>query len=296
MIAAHYRRAGLSLIELLVALAIVGVLVGLLLPAVQRVRAAGERAVCLNHLKQLGLALQGYHASQGHFPAGCTTDRPGEPMPFVCWSARLLPHIERTALWAEVAAAFVRDRSFYHVPPHDYRTTVVETFACPSDGRTLAPSVALVGQTVAFTAYLGVKGSVPRRTDGVLFGDSAVTYADIADGSANTLAVGERPPSPDERFGWLYTGEGYDGRGTADAVLGARDLNGRYNQCYQGTYKFGPGSLTNDCDAFHFWSLHVGGAHFLFCDGSARLLAYSAADILPALASRAGSEAAALSD
>ena len=64
--------------------------------------------------------------------------------------------------------------------------------------------------------------------------------------------------------------------------------------CPPGPYPFAPGSIHNQCDMFHFWSLHSGGAHFLFADGSARFIAYSAAPIMPALASRAGGESVAV--
>jgi prepilin-type processing-associated H-X9-DG protein len=104
---------------------------------------------------------------------------------------------------------------------------------------------------------------------------------------------GERPPSADFWYGWWYAGYGQAGTGSADMLLGVRERNlgGPFvSDCPAGPYHFREGRADNQCDLFHFWSLHPGGAHFLFADGSVRFLAYSADAILPALATRAGGE------
>jgi prepilin-type processing-associated H-X9-DG protein len=82
-------------------------------------------------------------------------------------------------------------------------------------------------------------------------------------------------------------------------VLGVREPNLQpvtKGSCAPGAYSYAPGSLTNQCDMFHFWSPHIGGAYFLFADGSAHFLPYAAASVMPALASRAGGEVFALAD
>ena len=121
---------------------------------------------------------------------------------------------------------------------------------------------------------------------------------DITDGTGNTLAIGERPPSPDFILGWWYAGWGQDQDGEAEMLLGTRTRN-RYQrtpQCPRGPYDFAGGKLDNPCDAFHFWSLHPGGANFAFADGSVRFLAYSANSVLPELSTRAGGEIASIPD
>ena len=285
-------RPGFTLLELLVVIAIIAVLVGLLLPAVQKVRDAAARIQCQNNLKQIGLALHGYHDAHGSFPPGLSDDDGVTPQPYLSWNARLLPLLGQEPLWREVESAFAQDRDFLHVPPHVHRATVVPAFACPADPRTSRPSTRFGNVRVAFTAYLGVAGRDSDVLDGVLYLDSQVRIADIADGTSNTLAVGERPPAADETYGWWYAGWGQSKDGSAEVVLGAADRNVAVPGCFRGPYRFGAGRVDNQCDAFHFWSLHAGGAHFAFADGSARFLPYSSFPLFPAWASRAGGEPA----
>lgn len=289
---ARPSRPAFTLLELLVVIALLAVLVGLLLSAVQRVRAAADRVTCANRLRQIGLALHGYHETHRTLPPGMSGPRGVFPYPFLSWNARILPYLEQHPLWREVQRAYDQDPDFLHLPPHVHRQTVVRDFSCPSDRRTLTLSTRLRGPQMAFTAYLGVAGIDFTRNDGLLFLDSRVRLADIADGTSNTLLVGERPPSTNERFGWWYAGWGQSQDGSAEMVLGVRERNVSDRDCWEGHYSFGSGRLDNQCDMYHFWSLHTGGgAHFLFGDGSVRFLPYSAAPLMRALATRQGGEA-----
>ena len=99
----------------------------------------------------------------------------------------------------------------------------------------------------------------------------------------------------DSNFGFAGAGSTFGGfTGSADMILGVQEQNillVTVGSCPPGTYTFTDGRMSNQCDMFHFWSLHSGGAHFLFADGSVHFLSYAAAPMLPALASRAGGEA-----
>ena len=104
--------------------------------------------------------------------------------------------------------------------------------------------------------------------------------------------VGERPPSNDWVFGWWYAGAGQQGEGSCDVVLGTNEINVYFaSGCTDpGPHVYKPGKLSDPCNQFHFWSLHLGGTNFLFADSQVRFIPYSAQPILSALGTRAGGE------
>jgi len=114
--------------------------------------------------------------------------------------------------------------------------------------------------------------------------------AEILDGLSNTVMVGERPPSADNRFGWWYAGVGQHATGSGDMVLGVRECLDTDEPCPKGPNHFRLGTDRDVCHFLHFWSHHSNGANFCFADGSVRFLAYGADAVLPALATRAGNE------
>jgi prepilin-type processing-associated H-X9-DG protein len=299
-------RDAFTLVEILVAVGVVTVLAGLLLTGVQKARAAAQRTQCQNQLKQLGLALHQYHDARHRFPRGQVSarselaTRPARPdrRTFTGWTLPVLPYLEQSALHAEATAAFRVSGNPFADPPHVHRKTVVRAFTCPSDPRTFSPQTdPATGKTVALLSYLGVSGVATTDKTGMLFQNSRTKLTDASDGTSNTLLVGERPPSHDFRFGWWHSGLGQRATGSADLILGTNEPNllpvTSGSACGPGDYPFGPAAGTDDpCGLFHFWSLHPGGGHFLFADGAVRFLPYSAADVLPALATRAGGEPA----
>jgi prepilin-type N-terminal cleavage/methylation domain-containing protein/prepilin-type processing-associated H-X9-DG protein len=290
-------RRGFTLTELLVVMAILAILVSVSLAAVQRVRANSFRVVCTNNLRQIGLALYSYHNVCGSLPPGMSYQGGHSPFPFMSWNTRLLPFLEQSAMWNQAVTAYRQTTNYFLSPPH-LLATPNPRFACPSDSRTLMMGYAGGRVPAAFTIYLGVEGIDQYRRDGLLFVDSAVRFNDVADGLSNTLMVGERPPSTDEVLGWWYASGGQANDGSADMVLGVRERNSYIPQtCPPGPYHYAGGYLHNQCDCFHFWSLHSGGgANFLLADGSVHFLAYSADLILPDLATRAGGEATQVPD
>ncbi len=291
-------RAAVSLVELAVVIAILGVLLTLTLSAVQRIRALAARATCANQLRQMGMALHRYHGQNDSFPPGvmphAPVPRPGASetkskidYPLLNWHARLLPFVEQESLWAETVKAYATDWHEINTPPHNGYVTAVPLYLC-----SLYKGLPGMETFPAATSYLGVSGTNEYKKNGVLYLASKVRFADITDGSSHTVAVGERPPSVNGYYGRWYGGWGH--WGVANAYLGVRETDVAHwnGDCPRGSYHFTAGQIKDDCSIFHFWSLHPGGANFMMADGSVRFLSYSADGILPALATRAGGEPA----
>jgi prepilin-type processing-associated H-X9-DG protein len=171
---------------------------------------------------------------------------------------------------------------------------------------------------LAGTNYLGVTGTNAETRDGLFAADMRVRMTDVQDGTSQTLMAGERGfrkaaidgiDNTDNidnlRFGNWFSAPGQRG-GSVGVVLGTREVNfasgvsllAWERDCPPGPYRFGPpkqirdatGAIREECDLFHFWSYHPGGANFLYTDGSVHFLVYGADDILPALGTRSGGE------
>jgi len=290
-----------TLIETLVVIAIIGVLLGLLLAAVQTVRSAAARLNCANNLRQVGLALHHYHDASNSLPPGVSHPELGpwvflrpygpdrDAYPLLNWQARLLPFAEQDALWSQIRLAYAKTACSSR--SHRIQRPLFRWPSTSARPTSLGPRPNVPPQdNPAGTSYLGVSGKASSYEDGVLFLDSQVRFAGITDGTSSTLMVGERPPSSiGAPRGPMVWGMGRLGHG--DAYLGVREVIGgdRYG-CGEGPYHFAIGRRDDPCAVYHFWSFHPGGANFLFADGSVRFTGYAADNALPALATRAGGE------
>jgi prepilin-type N-terminal cleavage/methylation domain-containing protein/prepilin-type processing-associated H-X9-DG protein len=240
------RRSAFTLIELLVVIAIIGILVGLLLPAVQKVRESASRAKCENNLKQIGLAMHSFHDTYKYFPPAFSKT-PTWPQSNWAWSTWILPFVEQQQLFDAVAP---RDNAFGANP---YTTgTPVPVYTCPSDPQPV----------VANPFYTGYARNSYAVSEQICDGGSQTLMAQITDGTSNTILAGER----DMKF---QVGALWPGRDS-----NVSSLLGRPTWPINTKYAGGTACCTTDttCTRFAWSSLHTSGANFVFCDGSVHFL------------------------
>jgi prepilin-type processing-associated H-X9-DG protein len=288
------------LVELLVALAIIGILIAILLPAVQQAREASRRVACSNNLRQLGVALHNFHGTHEQFPPGR-----GDPLPGVFSAhAYLLEHLEQASVRQvidfrkapttfTVAGGVVHDGTV-NLPAATARLSVLQ---CPSD----AYANGVPGSEFGSTNYAANTGSGLKQwgsltdADGVFFKGSQIGLRDITDGSTHTVAMSERlNGSGLENPGGLESDvqrlmlEIPGGSDTTPAACaspssgntyrerGAKWILGNYGNTLYNHY-YAPGSATWDCMNLQQQkalsaarSMHSGGVVVLYCDGSVR--------------------------
>jgi prepilin-type N-terminal cleavage/methylation domain-containing protein/prepilin-type processing-associated H-X9-DG protein len=300
---------GFTLVELLVVIAIIGILVALLLPAVQAAREAARRAQCTNQIRQLALAVHDFEMADGHYPAG--TNNPQGPIQnlpnglHISWIARVLPYFEEGVKYEKLDLSV----SAYNVKNDPVRQTTIELLLCPSSPSEEGP----------FSNYAGCHHDVEAPIDvdnhGVLFLNSEVTRDDLKDGAAYTLLIGEKYIDEYD-LGWLSgtpatlrnTGRelnekpatwrsgntapwlqnysfdtddlSFGGEVAVDDVGGEAtsnasetpDANGLLPRSRQGGNPKAPLAVGG------FGSSHISGVNFAFCDGSVRFMADSVSE------------------
>ncbi|MCA9162597.1 MAG: DUF1559 domain-containing protein [Planctomycetales bacterium] len=278
-------RPGFTLVELLVVIAIIGVLVAMLLPAVQAAREAARRSSCSNNLKQIGLALHNYHDRMKSFPPGGIT--PGAccgTSSYISWPISILPEIEQQTLFDR----YNHNAFNEHSSNQFVRESIVESYGCPSDINVNRLERPESGNGSGLNYRMSSYRCMGGRSDGANWWDDSASnmntswrgvlysighptvrkstsrMADIIDGTSNTLMIGEMHTRTRPRRGtfWAYTYTSYN---SSEAVPQSRTLINDYDRCVS----IGGGGGSNSCKR-GWGSFHPGVIQFTLADGSTR--------------------------
>jgi prepilin-type N-terminal cleavage/methylation domain-containing protein len=290
-------RGGLTLIELLVVIAIIGLLIGLLMAAIQAAREAARRTSCLNNMRQIGVALQGYANSNRMFPPSNTSQVDkggwiGNPLSenIHSWRSQILPYLEQGTLYNRINFSV----SVLHPDNLSAASQLVPVYRCPSylgpiyskySGYTRFSNTLAIANYIALgasdTGHLASEGSL--KPDGVIYPRSKIKPADIRDGLSNTLLVAET--KEEQLIAWIDGGtSSYPATRYEDSNFPSCDgpeppLN--FQPYYSGSpfSQYGPSSN------------HPGGVVHGLADGSSRLIRLQlSAAVYKAIVTRAGRE------
>jgi len=267
----HKTSRGLTLIELLVVMGVIGILVGLLLPAVQFARETARQVQCRNNLRQMGIALHNYHTVHRQLPSGFVW--PNRTF----WSGQLLPYLEQDALYNTLQFTVP---ATWTVPPNETAcATYLDVFRCPTSSAPRHLTAQGITDRVPCNYLACASGKIDRESgphplvgfsynDGVFFVNSNTRFADILDGTSNTVALGEaifrfersgRDHNGGEQFidhWYIGTQEGRNSEISESLGTTAAPVNAWRDR-----------SLFVDERELCFGSLHPGGAHVVFADG-----------------------------
>jgi prepilin-type N-terminal cleavage/methylation domain-containing protein len=313
-----FVRTGMTLVEVLVVIAIIGVLLGLMLPAAMLVRESANQSTCRNHLRQIGLALHTRNSDVGCLPPAYTFDpRQGErlvvgemeeydysiandwePMltnPGWGWATYLLPYLEQGAVFQEINW----NKSIEHFTNREVRKRIIKSYVCPSDVNTGVFTVynqlhERLGEcaTNSYAACYGTGGSIgelPDKGDGLFFRNSRFRLEEIPDGASFTLAIGERGAKLC-KASWI----GSYSQGTvrtdpnAPIFIQAIEEPSTAVMARTGWYPLN----SHYTEVYDFFTPHPGPGLFLFADGAVvGIRRDMKLEVWKAIATRAGSEA-----
>lgn len=278
------RRRAFTLVELLVVIAIIGMLIALLLPAVQAAREAARRTSCLNNITQLGLAVHHFEFHFEKLPPGVVNEdgpvRNEAQGTHVSWLVQILPYLEQRAL----ARQFDQAAGAYADANAPVRAAQIRVVACPSDP---VPILNQAG-TVARSGYAGChhdsEAPIDKDNRGLLFLNSQIRHSQIFDGSSSTLLLGEMLESPDG-LGWV-SGTRATLRNTGSLETGEAFLpNPPPGSKSAEKQKLGPLYVGG------FGSYHPGGVNISLADGATRFLSLQVEpQVLRQLGNRADGE------
>ena len=309
------RRDAFTLIELLVVIAIIGILIALLLPAVQAAREAARRIQCTNNLKQLALAAQNYHDRIGTFPSGeylnanIWKPNPNAPGNNTGWIVQMLPELEQRPLfdavnfnWMWGSSGSWAGKTNTGEENATVRMTVLNFVLCPSDPSkplTAGHADEIVTEPAVGTSYIGNLGSncisgstkypcakpnlgddntaKPPGGNGIINRDGPYTsLRQVRDGTSNTFLAGEQVMGATTYSAWVHSNQSLGS--TAIPMNFVFLVNGAPSKAYNYTYSFR--------------SQHPGGSNFAFVDGSVRFVKQTANfNVYQGLSTRAGHEA-----
>ncbi|EAQ78990.1 DUF1559 domain-containing protein [Blastopirellula marina] len=312
----HRARSGFTLVELLVVIAIIGVLIALLLPAVQQAREAARRMQCSNNLKQLGIVMHNYHDTFGRFTPGVvglvnfdggrgTGSFDGNPP---TWMLMILPFIEQAALYDGMKSHLDGGGNPATAPG---RFTVIDGLTCPSDpnGRKITniePSVwsgnfGFAGNYVSCSGsevFTPTADANMRNRNGIFYANSRTDLADVTDGTTNTLLMGEILVVPDvaprNSTNQDLRGSYYFGRrasGSFSTLEPPNTIVGDRSSSCRNFMRAPCNGAGTDNMVIYSRSFHPGGAEFGLADGSVRFISETVdRSVYQAYGTRGGNE------
>lgn len=300
---------GFTLIELLVVIAIIGVLVGLLLPAVQQAREAANRSSCANNLKQIGLGMHNYIDSQKGFPPGCHDNKPRQSsendeannISSIAWSGFILPYNDNLNAWDTIVAETDNLKECWWTASNttliDLAKTSISIYECPSNARKGQPGAGGYGK-INYSGNSGqqlwqcesASGTYMERGGVLYITDKRVTWKpkDITDGLSQTIMVGEKSSTAELNGpscgtnNCNYVGGVWVGARRGQASVGWSTGVSMTDFAYYG----GHNNHMINKSAANWGANHMassphkgGGAQFTFCDGSVRWITENIAQL-----------------